>query len=365
MIINTIDSFQGQEADLVFVSTVRSLMSKHIQLSGLGFAKDQRRSNVMLSRALQQMVIVGDAVNLAQEHKKNATLLLPSLVHWCVENDSMYTCLKSSLVPFTSIVKPLASQLLDTAPEAMNIPITIVRPVPIERIATPVTQALYSALDDFGKAIVALLIDTDSKAMEMSQLATLIPKATRQGHRSFIVPVRRISCVSLRQEDKGGWMVSLSVTPQCCTLDQLLCTAPAAGTNEFFVRQVRELLARRGGRMCLSDLGQAIPKAQRPMGKRYLQKLLSHLFGSELTVLWDGILYVQDAHALANTFVTLIRNSLMRGETMRLSTLGSIIPMDQRPQSSKNFRELVKSSMGSEICFSGSGGDLMITRCLI
>jgi hypothetical protein len=115
--------------------------------------------------------------------------------------------------------------------------------------------------------------------------------------------------------------------------------------------------------MLFSDLGQAIPKAQRPMYKRDLQKLLSHLFGSELTFLWDGdFKYVQDAHALANKFVTLIRNSLMRDETMRLCTLGSIIPMDQRPQSSKNFRELVKSSMGSEIYFSGSGGDLMITR---
>lgn len=54
----TIDSFQGNEADIIIVSLVRHNGNATIG-SALGFLSDMRRMNVMLSRAVYKMVIVG------------------------------------------------------------------------------------------------------------------------------------------------------------------------------------------------------------------------------------------------------------------------------------------------------------------
>lgn len=54
----TIDSFQGNEADLIIVSLVRHNSHPTIA-SALGFLSDMRRMNVMLSRAVYKMIIVG------------------------------------------------------------------------------------------------------------------------------------------------------------------------------------------------------------------------------------------------------------------------------------------------------------------
>jgi hypothetical protein len=54
----TVDSFQGNEADLVVVSLVRN--NQHVSPQGaLGFLSDFRRMNVLLSRARWQLVLVG------------------------------------------------------------------------------------------------------------------------------------------------------------------------------------------------------------------------------------------------------------------------------------------------------------------
>ena len=97
MIVNTVDSFQGQEADIVFISTVRSLANP--KLKGLGFAQDQRRANVMLSRSSQLMVIVGDAINAALE-QRTPPILLPSMSNWCNDHNTMFTVDGDSLTPF-------------------------------------------------------------------------------------------------------------------------------------------------------------------------------------------------------------------------------------------------------------------------
>lgn len=55
--VGTVDSFQGSEADLVIVSLVRN--NPRTGGSALGFLRDRRRINVALSRAKQQLVLVG------------------------------------------------------------------------------------------------------------------------------------------------------------------------------------------------------------------------------------------------------------------------------------------------------------------
>jgi hypothetical protein len=54
----TVDSFQGDEADLVVVSLVRNNPHSNVR-NALGFLSDFRRMNVLLSRARSQLVIVG------------------------------------------------------------------------------------------------------------------------------------------------------------------------------------------------------------------------------------------------------------------------------------------------------------------
>jgi superfamily I DNA and/or RNA helicase len=56
--VSTVDSFQGNEADLVVVSLVRNNRSAYLW-SALGFLADARRMNVLFSRARWRLVVIG------------------------------------------------------------------------------------------------------------------------------------------------------------------------------------------------------------------------------------------------------------------------------------------------------------------
>ena len=59
--VNTVDGFQGQERDVVFISLVRANEDGQI-----GFLNDLRRMNVAITRARMKLVILGDAATLTQ-----------------------------------------------------------------------------------------------------------------------------------------------------------------------------------------------------------------------------------------------------------------------------------------------------------
>jgi superfamily I DNA and/or RNA helicase len=59
--VNTIDSFQGQERDVVYISMVRSNAENII-----GFLSDIRRMNVAMTRARKKLVVIGDSATLSQ-----------------------------------------------------------------------------------------------------------------------------------------------------------------------------------------------------------------------------------------------------------------------------------------------------------
>ncbi|HEY8397651.1 MAG TPA: AAA domain-containing protein [Flavihumibacter sp.] len=59
--INTVDSFQGQERDIIYISLTRSNIDNRI-----GFLSEIRRMNVAMTRARKKLVVIGDSSTLAQ-----------------------------------------------------------------------------------------------------------------------------------------------------------------------------------------------------------------------------------------------------------------------------------------------------------
>ncbi len=67
--VNTVDGFQGQERDVIYISLVRSNDRNEI-----GFLQDTRRMNVALTRARKKLVVVGDTATLGKHAFYNAFL---------------------------------------------------------------------------------------------------------------------------------------------------------------------------------------------------------------------------------------------------------------------------------------------------
>ncbi|MBK9191165.1 MAG: hypothetical protein IPM77_06415 [Crocinitomicaceae bacterium] len=60
--IETVDSFQGQERDIILISLVRSNSENEI-----GFLKDYRRMNVAMTRARFKLIIIGDSSTMGSD----------------------------------------------------------------------------------------------------------------------------------------------------------------------------------------------------------------------------------------------------------------------------------------------------------
>jgi superfamily I DNA and/or RNA helicase len=59
--VNTIDSFQGQERDIVYIGMTRSNADSRV-----GFLADIRRMNVAMTRARKKLVVIGDSATLSR-----------------------------------------------------------------------------------------------------------------------------------------------------------------------------------------------------------------------------------------------------------------------------------------------------------
>ena len=67
--ISTIDSFQGQEKENIILSLVRSNDDGDI-----GFLKDYRRMNVAITRAKEQLIVIGDSATIGADKFYNEFL---------------------------------------------------------------------------------------------------------------------------------------------------------------------------------------------------------------------------------------------------------------------------------------------------
>ncbi|MEQ8475500.1 AAA domain-containing protein [Fulvivirga sp.] len=61
VVVNTIDAFQGQERDIIYISLVRSN-----ERGEIGFLSDTRRMNVAITRARKKLVLIGDSGTIGQ-----------------------------------------------------------------------------------------------------------------------------------------------------------------------------------------------------------------------------------------------------------------------------------------------------------
>lgn len=69
IVVNTVDAFQGQERDVIYISLTRSNDKGEI-----GFLKEHRRMNVALTRAKTRLVVLGDSATLGKDPFYNAVL---------------------------------------------------------------------------------------------------------------------------------------------------------------------------------------------------------------------------------------------------------------------------------------------------
>ncbi len=67
--VNTVDSFQGQERDIVYISLTRSNDKGEI-----GFLKNIRRMNVAITRAKLKLVVIGDSATLGSDRFYSAMI---------------------------------------------------------------------------------------------------------------------------------------------------------------------------------------------------------------------------------------------------------------------------------------------------
>jgi ATP-dependent RNA/DNA helicase IGHMBP2 len=78
--VHTVDGFQGQERDVIYVSMVRSNKTGEI-----GFLADFRRMNVALTRAKKKLVIIGDSSTLGKH------TFYDELISYCESKNAYFT----------------------------------------------------------------------------------------------------------------------------------------------------------------------------------------------------------------------------------------------------------------------------------
>ena len=78
--VNTIDGFQGQECDVIYISLVRSN-----ERAEIGFLSDFRRMNVALTRARKKLIVVGDSGTLGSHR------FYQTFIEYCEANDAYHS----------------------------------------------------------------------------------------------------------------------------------------------------------------------------------------------------------------------------------------------------------------------------------
>jgi hypothetical protein len=102
---HTVDSFQGNEADVVIVSLVRN-NAHHTLSRALGFLQDERRMTVLMSRAKWRLIVVGSVDFLRATLKRHSEGAQSAVAFLALLLDAIEDARKDSMA---SIVRPYHS----------------------------------------------------------------------------------------------------------------------------------------------------------------------------------------------------------------------------------------------------------------
>lgn len=209
-IVNTVDSFQGQEAEFVFISLTRS-SAPDSEASGLGFAQDSRRANVMLTRVKNMMIVVGDAINMVTGSRGKSGILIPLLAQHASDSDSMFSVSKNTefISPYKlplyipqaiaakkyheiSTPKHASPARVTTQPRSVSIPI----PPTVE------LTNLWSAARNFARECGGVIL--------LSALGDLIPPEMRpKQYKTLLLPLSKdpLLCITAGEDNRSYYVV--------------------------------------------------------------------------------------------------------------------------------------------------------------
>lgn len=205
--MNTVDSFQGQEAEFVFVSLTRSC-APDSEASGLGFAKDSRRANVMLTRVKNMMVVVGDAINMVSSSKGKSGILIPLLAQHSSDTNSMFLVSKK-----TDLISPykLPLDIPHVQKKRRNV---ATKPAPPARLVTKplpvlVPSAPTSDLTSFWSTARRLVRERGGVTL-LSQLGESIPPAMRPAkYKNLLLPLSKDPLLCIAEGEDNQYIVVL------------------------------------------------------------------------------------------------------------------------------------------------------------
>lgn len=122
--VNSVDGYQGQEADIVLVSLARD--------KRIGFLKDNRRVNVMLSRCQHAMIVVGN-VHLWEGFGPEK-YLISRVAQKCLDNALCFKMSADKLLMYSHNSRPAMRAPAPAAVTAARQTITFSNPAPVREI---------------------------------------------------------------------------------------------------------------------------------------------------------------------------------------------------------------------------------------
>ena len=175
--VNTIDSFQGQEAEFVFISLAKSGKGARS-----GFANDQKRANVLFSRSSQFMCIFGNALTMTDgKSAVESNNLLPAMAHYASQNNAMFTvdtdASGADLIPYTLGMERLQRPRIRLQNELVY---------QTAAVTSPSLSRAGSLLDPGFINYITRLLEGKLNGLSLSEKGTMIPAHEKKRGKSLL-----------------------------------------------------------------------------------------------------------------------------------------------------------------------------------
>ena len=297
--------------------------------SGLGFSKDQKRANVMLSRASKSLFIFGDWENSVSSQASSTPLLIPAMAHWAREKEVLYqvtatgalVSYEPTLSAATAVAPSTRVATKSAVPASLKVKATAVKSS--TRIATGDRSYTLTADDQLTIALFAsILTERPDKKISLSELGILYPREDRaRGSLSLLAYTRLLPGFMLSLQD-NMWFLSLAPPPPApkpiaIRAPPVARTAPSPALAAAFEAAVKRVLERAGGSMSLSELG---GKLTRVITDYPLISLTRSLRALDTVVVRGQLVTLKDP------FVSEVRKILLEGpKGLHIGQLGNAL----------------------------------------